>query len=318
MKALLRVEASRLRWRRAVLLLLLGAFLVPAVIALSVVYNTRPVSEAEKEQARSQGSFEIQECEKHPRSYGVGSAEACEEQVIGWYTSREPLRLGQQQGESGLAVAAVLTLVVMLVGTTFVGHDWNSGSMSNQLLFEPRRGRVWAAKGLVVLIFSFVTSAVVSAGFWLALWATARARDVPLRDGVLLDCLEFALRGSAFAAAAALGAYAATMLFRSTVATIGLLFAVVLAGSLLFGALGVSERWYPHKNVSAIVKNGTTYYVEVPERCWSQERRGPVEEGSECDDTRDLTLAQGSGYYGVLLLGVGALSVLSFRRRDVP
>ena len=47
---------------------------------------------------------------------------------------------------SGLAVV-VSHLLLVLVGTTFVGHDWNSGSMSNQLLFEPRRLRVWAAKG---------------------------------------------------------------------------------------------------------------------------------------------------------------------------
>ena len=29
--------------------------------------------------------------------------------------------------------------MMLLVGTTFAGHDWNTGSMSNQLLFEPRR-----------------------------------------------------------------------------------------------------------------------------------------------------------------------------------
>lgn len=318
MKRLLHVELTRLRWRRAVLLLLAAAVIVPAIIAFAVAYETRPISDSEIDAARQNGAFEITQCEKRPGRFGVSDVDQCEDQIIGWYTSREPLRLGQQRGETGIAVAAVLTLLVMLAGTTFAGHDWNSGSMSNQLLFEPRRGLVWAAKGLVVLVVAFVTSAVVSSAYWLALWAVARSRDLPLPDGVLVDCLEFALRGSAFAAAAALGAYATTMLFRSTVATVGILFAVALAGSILFAAVGVSERYFPHKNVSAIVKDGTRYYVEVPQSCFTGRQRERPPEGSECDELRELTLADGSLYYGVLLLGVGGASVLSFRRRDVP
>lgn len=320
MRRLFRVELTRLRWRRAVILLLLAAVVVPAFIAFSVIWDTRPPSQAELDQVRSSAAPEIARCERHPNRFGVPKAELCEEQILGWYTDNQPLRLGQQRHESGVAVAAVLTLLVMLAGTTFAGHDWNSGSISNQLLFEPRRGRVWAAKGLVVLLAAFVTSAVVSAAFWLTLWLVVRSRDLPVPDGVLVDCLELALRGSVFAAVAALGAFAMTMLFRSTVATLGILFAVVLAGSLFFAALGVSERWFPHKNVAAVVKNGTHYYVEVPERCFSDRERQREEppEGSECDQRRELSLADGSLYYGVLLLGAGSASVLSFRRRDVP
>ena len=36
--------------------------------------------------------------------------------------------------------------------------------MSNQLLFEPRRARVWAAKGAVVLLAGLVVAGVCSAG----------------------------------------------------------------------------------------------------------------------------------------------------------
>ena len=60
----------------------------------------------------------------------------------------------REQG-SGLAVVVVVSLLLVLAGTTFAGHDWNSGSMSNQLLFEPRRARVWVAKGGVVLGVAF-------------------------------------------------------------------------------------------------------------------------------------------------------------------
>ena len=58
------------------------------------------------------------------------------------------------------------------------------------------------------------------------------------------------------------------MLFRSTVATVGVLFAVSVAGGLFIALLGLGEQWQPHKNVAAIVKNGTTYYVDVPDSCF--------------------------------------------------
>ena len=54
----------------------------------------------------------------------------------------------------------VLAILMMLAGTTFAGHDWASGSVSNQLLFEPRRPLVWAAKAAVVTALAGLFAAV--------------------------------------------------------------------------------------------------------------------------------------------------------------
>lgn len=317
------VELTRLRWRRAVLALLLLAIVVPAIIAASRVWATRPVSQDELDRAAQDASSQIQECIDHPRRYGVpkGDAEVrCEEMIVGWYTGREPLRLGAERlGGSGVAVVAVLTAFLLLVGTTFVGHDWNTGSMSNQLLFEARRGRVWLAKAVAVVLAAFATAVVVSTAYWLALWATMKARDLPIVEGALSDSLAYGLRGALFATAAALGGYALTMLFRSTVATVGILFGVSIAGGIIVAVVGLGEQWQPQKNVGAIVKNGTTYYVDVPDSCFmGQQSRRPPEPNSECDSQRDLSVWRGIGYYGVALAGAVGTSVLSFRRRDVP
>jgi hypothetical protein len=212
----------------------------------------------------------------------------------------------------------VLTALLLLVGTTFAGHDWNSGSMSNQLLFEARRGRVWTAKALAVSLAALVTSAVVSAAYWLAMWATMQLRDIPVADGGLMDTLMYASRGAGFATAAALGGYALTMLFRSTVATVGVLFGVAIAGGIVIATLGLGEQWQPQKNVSTIVKNGTTYYVDVPESCFAGASFQEPEPNSECDQQRDLSPWHGVGYYGTALVATIAGSVVSFRRRDVP
>ena len=44
---LVRVELTRLRWRRAVLLLLVLAVAIPAFIGVAQAWSTRPVSEGE-------------------------------------------------------------------------------------------------------------------------------------------------------------------------------------------------------------------------------------------------------------------------------
>ena len=208
----------------------------------------------------------------------------------------------------------VVSLLLVLAGTTFVGHDWNSGSMSNQLLFEPRRVRVWVAKGGVVLGVAFALCLIVITAYWLVLFAVARSRDLPAGNGLLVDCLQMGLRGAVVAGLSALGGFALTMLFRSTVATLGVLFAVTIAGGLLIAALGISERWYPQLNLMAVVTNGATYYAELPDECFGT--RPP--EGVDCDGERELSAAQGAAYLVPLLLAGGAASLLSFRRRDVP
>ncbi|GAW49647.1 MULTISPECIES: ABC transporter permease subunit [unclassified Nocardioides] len=319
---LLLVELTRLRWRRAVLVLLIAAVVLPAVIALARIWSTRPVSESEIQSVIDSNAQQISQCVDHPRRMGLppGSTEQqCTDQIVSWYTGREKLSLARERtGGAGMGVVAVLTAILLVAATTFVGHDWASGSMSNQLLFEPRRGRIWTAKALAVTLVSLLTAAVVSTAYWLSMWMTMKVRDLPIVDGSLTDSLAYGLRGAGFAAAAALGGYALTMLFRSTVATIGVLFVVSIAGGLLIALLGLSEHWQPQKNVAAIVKNGTTYYVDVPQSCYSRPRSSEPEPDSECDERRDLSAWGGVGYYGVALVVVMGASVVSFRRRDVP
>lgn len=320
MRSLFGVELTRLRWRRAVLFLLAAAVLLPTLIAITRIWDTRPVSEEEQASVRERAAGEIEACEQHPRRFGVprDQSDRCEDMVIGWYTAREPLNLAaeRQQG-SGLGVATVLVLMLLLAGTTFAGHDWNSGSMSNQLLFEPRRARVWLAKAVAVGATAAVVALVVITAYWLVLYAVARARDLAVADGVLVDCLQFGLRTAGFAAGAAIGGYALTMLFRSTVATLGILFAVSLLGGLMIGVLGISPRWQPQVNAQAVLLGKATYYVEVPAECMTASPVGPGRR-PECRPRRSLSDVQGGAYYGGLLVLASTASVLSFRRRDVP
>jgi hypothetical protein len=106
------------------------------------------------------------------------------------------------------------------------------------------------------------------------------------------------------------------MFFRSTVATLGILFAVTLVGSLVLAALGVSDRWFPHINVAAWVLDGVDYYVRPPASC--QVLAAGSGPSDVCNGQRTVTLLDAAAYLGVLVALAVALSAASFRRRDVP
>lgn len=327
---LLRVELTRLRWRRAILALTAVAVLVPAVVFVAVAWNTRPVSEAElqrverqiaEEAAQPYIQRELQKCLKRPERYGMPPdadvQQACEEQVLPraeWYLSRPQLDLREESREgSGVALVVVLGCVMLLVGTTFVGHDWNSGSMSNQLLFDPRRTRVWTTKALVVFAYGVVVSGLVLTAYWTGMHAVASARDIPLDPGELSGVYTQALRGTLLAGGAALGGYALTMLLRSTVATLGILFAVSIAAPLLLALLAFPghQRLMPHNNGVAVINDGITFTDYSDPACLD----GPSQ---DADCVTEITRRDGAVFYGALLLAVGTPSVLHFRRRDVP
>lgn len=331
MRRLLLVELTRLRWRRAVLLLLLAVVVLPVVFGVARAWNTQPPSDAElarvdqqvaEETARPYVQKELDRCLAKPQRFGLQADDPdlqaqCESFVLPqreWFLYFETLDLVQERDETGLAVVALVSVLLLLAGTTLVGHDWSSGSMSNQLLFETRRTRVWTAKALVVFSVSLVLSLVVFSGYWLALWAVARSRDVPATTEILVDCLQDGLRGALVAGGAALGGYALTMLFRSTVATLGVLFAIAVAGGALIAVLGIDSQFQPQTNIAAVVLDGADYYVSVPDECYTN--RPP--QGAVCDEEKVLPARNGALYVGSFLVLATAASVVSFRRRDVP
>ncbi len=320
------LELTRLRWRRAVLLLLAVCVLVPLVVLGTHAWSTRPVSDADLADAQSQLDRDLQDpgyqrqierCERNPERYGAGEATECAEMMgpqLDWYLYRPELDVADTRNQQGLAVFVLVAGLLMLAATTYVGADWNSGSMSNQLLFEPRRTRIWLAKGGAVAVLAALSMALALALFWGGVSVLVTMRDLAAPPEVVRDIEWTSLRAVGLAAAAALGAYAVTMLFRSTVFTLGALFAVVAGSTVVLAGLGVSERWMPHTNLVAILNDGARYYREVSQSCYT--RRPP--EDLNCQQFATLPLADGVLYLGIALALALALSIWSFRRRDVP
>ena len=322
---LLLVELDRLRTRRAVVLMVLAAALLTALLAATAIWDTRPVSAAARADAEVQAATaaadpmfvkDLEQCRERPEEwFGPGTTSAdCDRFLTPRaedYLNRNPLTLGLMVENRGVGVVMIVTALLIICGATFAGGDWASGSVSNQLLFRPRRNQVWLAKAGAVLLGAAVASAVLLGGFWLVLWLTAESRGIVTPGEVLSDIRWTSLRGVALATAGALGGFALTMLLRSTVATLAVLFAYVVGGEALVLALPLEKasQWSLSNSVLAWVNDGLRVYDE--DIVCAPGRGG-------CDQSYVLGLAHGATYLAVLLGLAVAASVVSFRRRDVP
>lgn len=325
MISLLRTEFSRLRHRRAIAGLLLAAVLVPVALWASAAWEHRPVSAEDRAQALAEQLAPIQEsvseCISHPADWDVRGTKdqidaKCREMVgdpggiaLDQVWVRDELDLRQLTESNGLATGLVTLLagVLFVIGATFAGADWATGSMSNQLLVEPRRGRVWGAKALVVGLVGAVVAVVVSAVFWVAMVVLARVWDRPPVPGIAETLIWLNLRGVLLVALTGVAGFAVGMLLRSTGGAIAVIFVVSVGAELLLRALpiGDPERWTPSTNVVAWIDNGTQY--------WSSECLA-----MGCEQGLLLPLSQATVYLTLLFLVVCAASWRSFARRDVP
>jgi ABC-2 type transport system permease protein len=322
---LLRVELSRFFSRRAVALLLLVAALLTLLVAGTTIWNTRPVSASDLAEARDQVAQQVaapgfardlEQCRAAPEDFfGPGATAAdCRTNLtprVEDYLSRPRLDLGQERGNSGLAVVVVVAALMIVVGTTFAGSDWATGSMSNQLLFEPRRLRVWSAKAGAATIGCLGVATLLVAGFWLALYLVAEARGIGTGATVQEQVRWAAARGALLAGLAGLGGYALTMLLRHTVGALALLFAYAVGGEALLALAPVDRaaRFSLATNVFAWLRDGVRVYDDSIVCRPTQ---------LACDMRFPVSLAHGAVYLGGLLVLVMVVSALSFRRRDVP
>jgi ABC-2 type transport system permease protein len=315
------VELTRLVSRRAIVVVVLAVAAVAGLMAASAAYATRPPDNTERaaaeqimERQQELDEDEYQDCLEDPQAYHFGftSVEDCEElrPNLEWYLPRPPLALDDEVEDRGRLLLILLTGMGIVVGATFVGAAWASGSLSNQLLFEPRRLRLWSAKAVAVVLGTTGAAAVVLTGFWAALGAVAAARDVSVSAQTWAVVLGTAGRGLALVAAATLGAFALTMALRHTVATLGLLFGYAVVGEGLAASLPFDRmsQWSISNNVLAWLHDGT----EVYDRSLCADVAGP------CSATYVLPLSQSAIYLGVLLALAVVASLLTFTRRDVP
>lgn len=322
---LLAVELTRFGARRAVALLVVAAVVLAAVLAISTAWNTRPLTAEDRRDAAAQAALEgekpeiqqqVAACEDDPAAFLGPSATAaeCEDAMVPGpeaYQPRQALSLEEtlSPGGMGLRLSVVVIALMVIAGCTFAGADWASRSMTNQLLFEPRRWRVWVAKAAAVALAAGLVTALTLGGYWLTLGLLAEARQLDVSATVLGDVGWHLLRATVLGSAAATGAFALTMLFRHTVATLAVLFVYSIGGEIAINLLPVdgASRWSLGNNVLGWLATRYEYY-DATLACTP---------GEDCSPMAVMTHLEGGAFLGVLFLVAVVVSVLAFRFRDV-
>jgi hypothetical protein len=200
-------------------------------------------------------------------------------------------------------------VLMVIAGCTFAGADWSSGSMATQLVFEPRRSRVWLAKAAAVTLGSGLVTALVLGGYWLALGAFAQARDIAVPSGQEIDVGWHVVRAVVLALGAGLGGFALTMIFRHTVATLALLFLYSVGGEIAVNLLPFegAGRWSVGNNVIGWLAINHRY-LDATIDCTPIQR---------CGSVQVMTHPEAVTFLGILLLVAVAVSLVWFRRRDI-
>jgi hypothetical protein len=155
-----------------------------------------------------------------------------------------------------MGTTAPLMLLGWLLGASFVGAEWQKGTMTTTLSWEPRRVRVLAAK-LAAAVLSCVALYVFLQAFLAAVLTPAalfRGTTSGLDGAWLREVAQVLLRGAGVTALGTVLGLSLAAIARNTAAALGLPFVyVVIVENLLRAWRPGWAEWFLSDNVALIV-----------------------------------------------------------------
>jgi ABC-2 type transport system permease protein len=320
MSRLVWAEVTRLLSRRftgialVVLLLGLGAYQLVVNDSLSPLTDEQlAAAQRSYEQSHQDWVDNHEKYEQECRKTGGTPKECAIPEPTLKEFSVEPAPFSQA-ARTALGMSTVLvSLVGFMIAASFIGAEYSSGSISTWLTFAPRRGAVFWSKLLTVIGFAALLAALTGGLVLAATLVLARLHGSQIE--LLRDLAAMAARGVLVVVGLAVLGFCLSLVTRHTAGAIGVLLALVVVSFVRIGplnSLAWAQRitpWTPEGNLAAIVARGYSYYVPVQKI---------TPEGINIEFTQhSLTLAQGAGYWAILLFVLVASSLVIFRRRDV-
>jgi ABC-2 type transport system permease protein len=208
-----------------------------------------------------------------------------------------------------VGIAVLLALVGYLVAASFVGAEWQHGTMAGLLLWEPRRVKVFLAKLFALLAGLTVVGMIAYALAFGAHWIVAdQLGDTAGVGPAFQRSLGLtAVRGIALALVIAACGFAIAYAARLSAAALGLAIAYFIGAEIgLRLYRPESQPWLLTENISAWMERGNTisiYDCAVPTNCTER--------------VLTLTMWQGGAYLAGLALILAVVSAIVFARRDV-
>lgn len=314
-------ELGRLRSRRVALV---AAVIVLAGVGLFQLAVADEVTPPSASQVAEQRQYYDQAHQQWEQSH-VEEEKACQDQggSVSDCALPEPTPADYALTASAFADVApaavqlsayVTLLAAFLVGASFIGAEYSTGSLANWLTFVPRRLHVYGSKLLAVVMASAVAGAVsnfLMVGLVVLLTRVHGGGLVGLGSAAAT-----AGRAIPIAVLAGVAGFVFALLTRHTVAALGIALGYVVlsavVGSLAAnadGPLGWLPPWLPEKNLDAFLQHGSTYYQYV---------QTVTPQGVSGDSVeKHLTFGHSALYWAVLLVAAVVSGALVFRRRDV-
>lgn len=285
MNQLLKTEFKRLFLRDLVRLVALGVAIGPTLAGVGAYVTHSPHPDAESsqydgflEQRSADQAGRLEECLQGspfdpsilPSGLPDDQVEALREQTLRDKSYPEcrgeivlprslsnDLRLifGLEFPRAIEAIALPWSLLALVLGASFVGAEWRSGTMTPLLTWEPRRGRVALAKLLPVAVFVAGSYLLTVLLLFLSLLPAALTRGTFAGIGPLWreHVLGLAGRGLGLALLAALLGFAVALLIRNTVAAVGAILAwLVVAENVIRGFTSALDSWLVSVNAQIV------------------------------------------------------------------
>ncbi|MBV9952470.1 MAG: hypothetical protein JO291_11000 [Acidimicrobiia bacterium] len=147
------------------------------------------------------------------------------------------VRVGRtfEQTIRGLGIGLVMFGV--LLGSTFIAAEFGASGLSTQLIFEPRRVRLYVAKTLAVFIGAAVSAAIIIvwAGLLQLLVSALRGSTAGVDAGWLGERATDVVRASSACGLGAVCATAVASIARRTVVAVGVLYGLTAGTGFLGG-----------------------------------------------------------------------------------
>jgi len=328
MMRLTKVELRRLFSRRLTTIALLGALILTGLMLFDSFQRAKPLSGAELTSQRANfdqaqkdwaanGAQMVADCKTQQAEQQKTDPNAvfpCDQMEPNWATWGKPqAKFAEMMPSTLLAGSYLLTFVGFVVGASFVGAEFSSGSMANWLTFEPRRMRVYgsklAAAGLGLVPATVALLGLLTAGVWLIVRHFSPTTGTTAK--IWGDLGEMGARSLALALAATVTGAAIGVLLRRTVAVLGIAIGYLVLVEGVFGqALQAARPWLLQLNFTSWLQHGTKYYAQT---CTTDAKGQYTCQGVE----KVLSFGHSSAYLGLLVVFAVGLAALVFRRRDV-
>lgn len=321
-------EINRLRSRRLTLVALLVVLL--GVIGFQLVVNVAVTPPSSSEAAQAQENYErdLKEYEEN-RAQIEADEQQCREEnpapdagqpdFCAYPPPRQQDYVQTAATFSDISGTVVLVTVVLtgfaflIIGGSFIGAEFSSGSIANWLTFIPQRWRVYTSKVVALAVCAAViAAAALGLGIGSATWLTGLHGGAVTGLGSVLG---EAVRGLVLVVVFALIGFALSLVARHTAASIGAVLAYLVLSfvfSILYfvnDSFQKIKSFLPDLQLQAFVERGYTYtdFVTV------QTDRDVSSEAIE----REISFGHSAIYWLVVLVVAVAGSFLVFRRRDV-